>query len=417
MAQKLSHTKVFQEPYLFNREAQILADLHQRGAPVPRVLAMDHVQKSLIMDHDGTSLELAIASLSQSPSVHKAWLSRLLGPLVDTVTRVCEQGVFHLDLACRNLLVNRVDEGEPQIKLIDFGVALSARLPLQKPLWVIPDPQLHHPLFVQATSEDWRVFFRDSASAAEIYRRKGLSIPADFIGRAFDIPLEAYEVYWPKSVAADSLNHRWCLVSHSFAELLEELSKRLSVSDAEHRFLLDYAKTLRHLQSDTVAKERLLTLPRAAAGMGGTPRPQAFAEPKPVSEATTEPRRLTPLGPWRWLCRPTALAILLANYFYIDMEYQAHQLVLSDLGFYAALLSLAAGALALLGLLSTRLQGLALVSVLLIAVAQVWFGFEMASQGLGLQSSLVLGIGLTAALGLTKLASLASEPEHPKPLT
>ena len=113
MAPKLSHTKVFDEPYLFNREAQILADLHQRDAPVPRVLAMDHVQKSLTMDHDGTSLETAIANLPQSPSVHKAWLSRLLPPLVQAVTDVCQQEVFHLDLACRNFLVNQFEEGEP----------------------------------------------------------------------------------------------------------------------------------------------------------------------------------------------------------------------------------------------------------------------------------------------------------------
>ena len=405
MAPKLSHTKVFDEPYLFNREAQILADLHQRGAPVPRVLAMDHVQKSLTMDHDGTSLETAIANLPQSPSVHKAWLSRILSPLVQAVTDVCEQQVFHLDLACRNFLVNQLKDSEPQIKLIDFGVALSARLPLQKPLWVIPDPRLHHPRLVQATAEDWRVFFRDSEAAAAIYRRKGLATPTDFVGRAFDIPLEAYQSYWPKSVVADSLDKRWCLVGHSFAELLEELSRRLSVSGAEHQFLTDSSASLRNLQDDTLVKESLLALPLAAAGLGGTPRPKAFYAPDPPpSEGVFKAYVLGSLAPWRWLCRPMAIAILLTNYFYIDTQYKTHQLALSDLGFYAALLSLAAGALGLLAMLSSRLQGLVLVSLLVMSTTQVWFGFEMASQGLGLATSLALGLGLVAALGLAKAA-------------
>ena len=406
MAPKLSHTKVFDEPYLFNREAQILADLHQRDAPVPRVLAMDHVQKSLTMDHDGTSLETAIANLPQSPSVHKAWLSRLLPPLVQAVTDVCQQEVFHLDLACRNFLVDQFEEGEPQIKLIDFGVALSARLPLQKPLWVIPDPRLHHPRLVTAAADDWRVFFRDSEAAAAIYRRKGLATPTDFVGRAFDIPLEAYQSYWPKSVAADSLDKRWCLVGHSFAELLEELSRRLSVSGVEHQFLTDSSARLRSLQDDALVKERLLALPLAASGMGGTPRPKAFYAPDPpASEGALKAQAWQALAPWRRLCRPMAIAILLVNYFYIDTQYKNNQLALSDLGFYAALISLVAGALALLALLSARLQGLALVSLLVMSTTQVWYGFEMASQGLGLSTSLTLGLGLVTALGLAKAAN------------
>jgi len=405
MAPKLSHTKVFDEPYLFNREAQILADLHQRDAPVPRVLAMDHVQKSLTMDHDGTSLETAIANLPQSPSVHKAWLSRLLPPLIQAVTDVCQQEVFHLDLACRNFLVNQLEEGEPQIKLIDFGVALSARLPLQKPLWVIPDPRLHHPRLVTAAADDWRIFFRDSQAATTIYRRKGLATPTEFVGKAFDIPLEAYQAYWPKSVAADSLDKRWCLVGHSFAELLEDLSRRLSVSGAEHQFLTDYSARLRNLQDDALVKERLLALPLAASGMGGTPRPKAFYTPEPPpSEGALKAQTWQALAPWRWLCRPMAVAILLVNYSYIDTQYKNNQLALSDLGFYAAFISLVAGALALLSLLSARLQGLALVSLLVMSTTQIWFGFEMASQGLGLSTSLTLGLGMVTALGLAKAA-------------
>jgi hypothetical protein len=99
-----------------------------------------------------------------------------------------------------------------------------------------------------------------------------------------------------------------------------------------------------------------------------------------------------------------SIAVLLANYFYIDTQYKTHQLALSDLGFYAALLSLAAGALGLLALLSSRLQGLALVSLLVMSTTQVWFGFEMASQGLGLATSLALGLGLVTALSLAKAA-------------
>ena len=100
-----------------------------------------------------------------------------------------------------------------------------------------------------------------------------------------------------------------------------------------------------------------------------------------------------------------AIAILLVNYFYIDTQYKSNQLVLSDLGFYAALISLVAGALALLALLSARLQGLALVSLLVMSTTQVWYGFEMASQGLGLSTSLTLGLGLVTALGLAKAAN------------
>lgn len=404
MAQKLSHTKVFDEPYLFNREAQILADLYQRAAPVPRVLSMDHVQKSLTMDHDGTSLESAIAELSQSPSVHKAWLSQLLTPLVQTVAEVCEQEVFHLDLACRNFLVNRLEHGEPQIKLIDFGLALCARLPLQKPLWVIPDPKLHHPRLVKAAAEDWRIFFQDSKQAAAIYRQKGLATPSQFVGRPFDIPLAAYEVYWPKVVVSDSLDQRWCLVCHSFAGLLEELSRKLFIPDTERQFLLEQAAMLRNLREDSVAKEKLLAIPLSSARMGGTPRPGRFDSSKPKAEPDSEKPRPNFLLALSWLYRPMAIIILLTNYFYIDTTYQAHQLILSDLGFYTALASLVASALAIMSLLSARFQNLGFFAVLVMSATQVWFGFEMASQGLGLQTSFAIGIGIAAALGLTRLA-------------
>jgi hypothetical protein len=39
------------------------------------------------------------------------------------------------------------------------------------------------------------------------------------------------------------------------------------------------------------------------------------------------------------------------------------------------------------------------------STTQVWYGFEMASQGLGLSTSLTLGLGLVTALGLAKAAN------------
>lgn len=414
MAKKLSHTKFFDEPYLFNREAQILADLYQRAAPVPRVLSMDHVQKSLTMDHDGTSLESVITDLSQSPSVHKAWLSRLLTPLIQTVAEVCEQDVFHLDLACRNFLVNQLEHSEPQIKIIDFGLALCTRLPLQKPLWVIPDSKLHHPRLVKAAAEDWRIFFQDSKQAAAIYHQKNLATPAQFVDRPFDIPLAAYEAYWPRTVVSDSLGQRWCLVCHSFAALLEELSRRLLIPNGERQFLLEQAAMLRNLQEDSVAKERLLAIPLSSARMGGTPRPGRFDSSKPRAEPASERPPLRFLLTLSWLYRPIAISILLSNYFYIDTKYQAHQLILSDLGFYTALTSLVVSALAIMSLFSSRFQSLGIFALLVMCATQVWFGFEMASRGLGLQTSFVIGIGIATALGLIRFArsKLTGREDH-----
>jgi serine/threonine protein kinase len=410
MAPHLSHTKVFEEPYLFNREAQILADLHQRGAPVPRILAMDHVAKSITMDHDGTSLENVIESLSQSPAAHKAWTHRNLGALVKTVATVADHGVFHLDLASRNFLVSQSDNGDPQIKLIDFGLALSIRLPLQKPLWVIPDPKLHHPLLLHAMADDWQQFFRDSARAAAIYRERGLPIPSYFVGTAFDIPLEAYQSYWPQTVNADALKDRWCLVCHSFSDFLGELVGRLMLPEIEQKFLLSYAQTLRNLEHDSLAKERLLKLPIALAQTGGTPRPGMFTKPEATSQGNNSHATQDALGPWAWLLRPTALLVLLANYAYIDDQYKTHQIVLSDLGFYASLLALVAGGLGGLSVLSARLWPLFVFSLLAIGTTQVWFGFEMASQGLGLGTSFAVGLGVFLGLGLAKMAT-------PKPQT
>lgn len=405
MAPHLSHTKVFDEPYLFNREAQILADLHQRGAPVPRILAMDHVAKSITMDHDGTSLENIIESLSQSPAAHKAWIHRNLDAFVKTVATVSDHGVFHLDLACRNFLVSQSDNGDPQIKLIDFGLALSVRLPLQKPLWVIPDPKLHHPLLLHAVADDWQQFFRDSARAAAIYRDRGLPTPSHFVGTAFDIPLEAYQSYWPQTVNADALKDRWCLVCHSFSEFLGELVGRLMLPEPEQNFLLSYAQTLRNLEQDSLAKERLFELPVALAQRGGTPRPRMFTKPQATSPSNNSQATSDALRPWAWLLRPIALLVLLANYAYIDDQYKTHQIVLSDLGFYASLLALVAGGLGSLSVLSARLQPLFVFSLLAISTTQVWFGFEMASQGLGLGTSLAVGLGVFLGLGLAKMAT------------
>jgi hypothetical protein len=186
--------------------------------------------------------------------------------------------------------------------------------------------------------------------------------------------------------------------------------------EPEQNFLLSYAQTLRNLELDSLAKERLFELPVALAQRGGTPRPRMFTNPQATSTSNNSHATPDALRPWTWLLRPTALLVLLANYAYIDDQYKTHQIVLSDLGFYASLLALVAGGLAGLSLLSARLRPLFVFSLLAIGTTQVWFGFEMASQGLGLGTSLAVGLGVFLGLGLAKIATAKPQiSERPIP--
>jgi hypothetical protein len=422
-AQQDEHfVKPFEDDYLLSRELQILTDLGQRGAPVPRVLSTDYQARTITMAHAGSPLLDALAGLPPRRGERLAWL-RSNGPkILSAVNTICGHGVYHLDLACRNFLVS---QNAPV--LIDFGLALCSRFPLQKPLWLIPSEKLHHPELVAALQADWEQFFLQSQQLRSHCAQHGLAFPPP-LAVGLSLPGSAYSTYWPSRLQANALADPMALVAYNAGSLIEEIGDRLGLTGPD-ALAVDYLRhELQTLDGKTPAAQRLARAIVTLNDLGGTPRPtttpKAASEPptdgpqaasletpvqKPeivVSEnANIKRQRFWPPGEGlHWLLRAASAGLTLGGFGLIDIAYRQTGAVLGDTGFVAAL-SASAPSLALVislafsrGLLAQRMLSLVLVAL------SLPFLTDLAQQGASLLQlgsptiALVLGLALVIAL-------------------
>lgn len=405
-------TKRFEDDHNLSRELSLLNDLAQRGAPVPKVLATDHRALTIEMEHRGQSLAEWVHERPDDEVV------QMLSPALAAFDRVARLGVFHLDVAARNVLLESPSSRQAQV--IDFSAALCARFPLQKPLWLRVNPSIHHPELARAIEADWRAFFE----------AVGLPVPENFVDH-FDIPWDRYAGHWPSSIAANSLNHQHALLAYGLAGLLDEVGATLT-SDHRSR-LAPWAQVLRACQTQAEAQKQIAAAIRALGTQDATPMPTAVhtggegtaergaADASPASRVFTSgkmndagrpgaaaaveptagawPPSAEPDG-FSWQARALLAALPVAGFIITDQVYTGQAARLGDMAFYSALATIPVLMLLLASLAQTGGLNLQRVCMLVLAALQFMLARDLWPQVGPLWAGLTLLPGSLGVVGI-----------------
>jgi hypothetical protein len=259
MAMSEAFRKYFTDRYAMLHEQQILDYLNQRKAPVPQVIKSQLDESFLEMSHGGMNLSQWIKTARPDHLLACCALAQA----IESVLVVARMGVWHVDLAYRNFVIQPAGPGaKPTVLLIDFANAISHRFPLLKPLWMLPT-ELQHPSLRASLTADWQSF----------YDRHGLDRPERW-DTAFEVPFNLYKEDWTTGLNVENLQHPLSVIAHGIGQMIlqdqsgwQEILKPQSIDWTE---LLD-------LQSDDLAVLRLesciaqLVMPNAD---DSTPRPR-----------------------------------------------------------------------------------------------------------------------------------------------
>jgi hypothetical protein len=269
----LHHIKTFNDAYSQSREYFFLDLLNQYEAPVPKVFRNDTQNKALEMQHVGINMNEWLHTLN-SNAEQQVQAMRALHQAIICTQAIAQFGVWHLDLAFRNFMVDTSTSAhQPKVYVIDFTLAVAKQLPLQKPLWIRPDPHQHHIELQQAVIKDWNRFFNE----AQI-------LPPARFDYEFDIPVNVYASTWITDLAADQLANPWCVVAHSLGALLVEASSKPFFDTTARLQLKETGFSLQNLSAELLATNAInhaVTLTRTF-GLQDTPRPRATQEPTPT---------------------------------------------------------------------------------------------------------------------------------------
>jgi hypothetical protein len=309
--------------------------------------------------------------------------------------------------------------------IVDFGLALCSRLPLQKPLWLIPSEKLHHPELIAVLRADWNDFFLHSPELRDYCARHGLACPPP-LTNGLALPGSAYSGYWPSTLRANTITNPMALVAYNLGALLEEIIERLEITGPDAQAVGLIKNQLQSLSDKTPALQRVTEAVSALQDLGGTPRPSARRTesasapkepvaqdglnetrpaPKPVLSPTVKSGGLwPPAAGLHWPTRAAAVCLSLAGFALIDSAYRQTGAVLGDTAFISALVVMAA-AIALVftlafsrGLLAQRMLGLVLSVLSLPFIVELWDqGASILQAGMPL---VALSIGLVLAVAL-----------------
>jgi len=410
-------TKQYEDGHNLSRELALLNDLAQRGAPVPKVLFTDHRAFTIEMEYRGESLA---KWLNEGPDEE---VIQMLAPTLAAFDRVARLGVFHLDVAARNVLFDSPSSRHAQI--IDFSAALCARYPLQKPLWLRVNPSIHHPDLARAIEADWRMFFE----------AMDLPVPDNFVDH-FDIPWDRYADYWPSCINANGLIQQHSLLAFGLAGLLDEVGATLG---SRHRGrIAPLADALRNCHNQNDAQKQIAAAIEELGSRGATPMPTALHESRirstiaaarpqasssgqsqtatgdtvarPIN-ASNEPssarlsqKALEPEG-LSWQVRALLAALPVASLALTDQVYTRQALLLGDAAFYCALAVIPVLMLLLVSLVQRgglnlqRVCMLALLAIQLVLAQDVWLQAEPIWAGLTLMPSALGVVGIVISWG------------------
>ena len=325
------HTKTFNDAYSQLREYFFLDLLNQHGASVPKIFTNDIAGKSIRMEHGGDNL---FTWLQQNRN--PALIIPVVLQALKAVGQIASVGVLHLDVALRNFVVAMPYEGSlPQVRMIDFGLAISPLLPLQKPLWIYPHLATQHPLLCDAITQDWQDFFQ----------RNDLSPPNDW-HYPFEVSHQVYSADWCQAVRADALCGDMRLLAHAMAYLLEQV-QQVCAANVFSVDVIAAAKACTGLMDLPLARQRIDNLMAQLAGaITATPRPTMIQAPAPISRAVAPERQFSqnpergldepPRKVWSHSAASLSLGVLICiiAFAQADSIYRLHRLVLSPTGFW-----------------------------------------------------------------------------------
>jgi hypothetical protein len=279
---EVTFQKHFDDRYSQSREHQILDYLNQRGAAVPQVILSHTEQSYLEMTHAGQDLSKWL----DQPGLARSHVWEVLAQAATVLVQVSRLEVWHLDIALRNFVVGPADaQGVPQVRLIDFGNAVSVHFPLQKPLWMSPDPS-QHSLLRQALHQDWEDF----------YRRHGLPLPTDW-GMNFQVPESVYRDDWTRQLQVEALAARPCVLAHGLGQMMR-IARGLVhwPPSSGHDPLAGLLELHDDEQASATVEGLIAQLSAWAQAHRPTPRPMAAAPvPEPIRAGSVAPPLVNPL--------------------------------------------------------------------------------------------------------------------------
>ncbi len=204
---KANFEKRFDNSYSYFREIQILTYLNQRSAPAPLLLEGFSKEKMITMEFVGKNLyaQRSVLSFQNKLSVSL--------DLIQAVYSIYDFGIFHYDIALRNLTIKESEKGKGfRLYVIDFSVSTSSIFKLQKPLWILPRLDKQHKVFVEAICSDWNKFFN-------FYGEK---YPQN-LNEIIEVSRLNYENYWVENLNVERIKSPLSVIFHNVSFALEEL--------------------------------------------------------------------------------------------------------------------------------------------------------------------------------------------------
>ena len=123
---KANFEKRFDNSYSYFREIQILTYLNQRGASVPMLMEGFSKEKMITMEFVGENLYDQRNVLSFQTKLVVSL------DLIRAVYSIYDLGIFHYDIALRNLTFKENETGkDTRLYVIDFSVSTSSIFRLQ----------------------------------------------------------------------------------------------------------------------------------------------------------------------------------------------------------------------------------------------------------------------------------------------
>jgi hypothetical protein len=225
--------------YWLSREETILTNLYLRGGAVPKVQIKNLMDKSLTLQNAGPSLDEYFFNL-EFPKINDAIGFQIFLSATKKLIDLFNLGTLHLDVALRNIASPELATNE--IYILDFIHALSEHNKLQKPLPLIPTPELHHPLLIEAIKLDWENYF------------SYIGKPCPKLDKTLTISNQEFSDYWVSDIRVQLLCRNLALLSHGMGNLAIEFSHSPNLEPNSKKLFLELGLTMRNLDEGEAAK-------------------------------------------------------------------------------------------------------------------------------------------------------------------
>ena len=214
--------------YWLLREESILSYLSQRGMSVPKVYLKNIEEQSITLEHVGISFDKLFISSNKESAIH---FFQYIHTAVNELIKIFNSGILHLDIAARNICLNK--NLNNKVFILDFSHCISSNYVLQKPIPLLPQENIQHPMLVEALKKDW----------SDFYCKSGLEVPN--LDQNFDVDNNLFSNYWVDDLYVQKLQNSFAVLSHSVGQFYLEMSAAQILSKDDKIFLINLGQNLR----------------------------------------------------------------------------------------------------------------------------------------------------------------------------